>query len=57
MIPMNAQEIPGLHTEWAYEEEMIGIYINVQVAKHTAVVIPFNLVVFSFKKVPSIYSL
>jgi hypothetical protein len=48
MIPMNAQEIPALHTEWAQEEEMIGIFLNVQVAKNTAVVIPFNLVVFFF---------
>jgi hypothetical protein len=46
MIPMNALEIPALCTKWAQEEDMIGIFLRVQVAKYTAIVIPYNLVVF-----------
>jgi hypothetical protein len=53
---MNDKEILALCTERARGEEMLCILLNVQVVEYKAIITPFNLVVFPFKKVPRIYS-
>jgi hypothetical protein len=40
MVLVDAQEMPALLTEWTLEKEMISVFFYIQIAKHTAIVIP-----------------
>lgn len=51
VIPVNSQEGPALHTEWALEEQMISELFYAWSTKDTAIVVSIKLVVFPSQEI------